>query len=160
MTNSEYSKYNGFEMHMLRLFGKEQSYWTANGALLAFGASLITFAFSPTLSLSDNPALELAEQGISVASAISCIGIVLHVFNNRSFLARWCYLILCFATSLTVVSFSAAQLQNEIRLQAPGVGVVMLMLLTGGLIAFSMHVSYGGRRDVIRIRVRQDEEND
>lgn len=143
------------EQKVLRIFGREQAYWTANGALFFFALSQILWGFSPRLSPTGSTALNIAEAGVALVAFLAVVGMALHVANNRSWLARWCYLFLSFSTALTTVSFFSAQIRNaEGVFQLSGVGVVVIALLltTGGLVTISMHVEHGGRRTVYRTK--------
>lgn len=141
------------ERKVLKFFGREQAYWTANGALLFFATAQMVWGLSPVLSPSGGTSIILAELGVAVTAGLAFVGIVLHTLNRRPWLARWCYLILSFSTGLTTVSFITAQIINPDRaLTGLGVLAIFLLLTTGGLVTISMHIEHGGRRKVVRTK--------
>lgn len=140
------------EQKVLRFFGREQAYWTANGSLIAFSVALTAFGLSPTLSPNGGRALDAVETSVAAVAFLALIGIFTHMARRSWWLSRWCYLILCFATALTTVSFVSAQVRNDDRLTAAGVVVVLALLTTGGLVALSMHVEHGGRGRIRRTK--------
>ena len=137
------------EQKVLKFFGHEQAYWTANGALIFFALAQIGFGWVPTFVLSDRPGIRIAEFGVAVIAGLALVGIVLHTLDNRSLLARWCYLLLCYSTGLTTLLFVVI---GSRRLEIMGEIVIFLLLTTGGLVALSMHVEYGGRRKIVRTK--------
>lgn len=155
------------ERRVLIFFGREQAYWTANGALLAFSAAMLGFGFAPVLLPLVDWTLIAVEVAIGTFAAMGFIGILLHMGNNRSWWARWAYLFVCFSSALTIVAFLLASILpldpvRSLGLSPIGALVVFLLLLTGSLIGISMHVEYGGRGDTVRRKVMGSEpvEND
>jgi hypothetical protein len=135
------------EQKVLRVFGHEQAYWTANGALIAFSLAQIGFGFAPSFIPQERLALRIVEVGVAITAAMALVGIILHMLNRTPWLSRWCYLLLCYSTGLTTLIFVVV---GSRRLEFVGQAVVFLLLITGGLIALSMHVEHGGKRTVRR----------
>lgn len=141
------------EQRILSYFGRRRAYWGANSALFAFGIAQFVWGYSPLLSPSGGRALNLAEAAVAVVAALALTGMVLHMLGWRGWLARGSYLMLLFSTALTAISFFSAQARDVMgvtQLRPAGVTVISLLLLTGFLVALSMHVEYGGRRTITR----------
>jgi hypothetical protein len=135
------------EQKVLKIFSTGLGYWTATVSLITFSLALAGFGLSNTLS----PAKQLTavEAGIGAFSLLGGLGVVLHMTGRRGWLPRWSFLMLCAATALVTISFVIGPLltpRNENLLEPWDRGIVFLLLTTGGMIALSMHLAYGGRR--------------
>lgn len=125
---------------VIRTWVRNPAYWTGIPSLVVFNLALIGFALTPVLP-EPNPLL-LVEIVISTISAIAIILLVCHMADKILNIARFAFLTTIFSTCLVLLGFVVGENENAslaLRLD------ILLFLLTGLLIAISMHIVYGGR---------------
>lgn len=116
----------------------KQTYHLGIAALASFNITLVLFALVPLIPpLEENP-LRLTEIGVAASSGIAIIGMFMHLFGSRMFLARWAFLISAFSSLLTVVGFTIGE---DIRFSVRVLSFFFIM--TGLLSAAVLHIEYG-----------------
>jgi hypothetical protein len=135
------------EQRFFALFGREQAFWTAVCSLTAYNLALIVFGFSPTFFIVGSAERTL-EYFVGTLSVVALVFMWGHSFNRFVVVTRWAYLMMVFGAILTIILFFSGLETNLID----GVGevVVLLLILTGGLVATSMHIEHGGRKTLRR----------
>lgn len=127
---------------IIAAFAERQGYWTGIASVLTFLFALALFTATPLLP-EPNPLL-LVEFVIVVVSSLAMVGIALHAFGNRSVYARWSFFTACLATALTTGGFVLGENEVAVLLRLE----VFLFLMSGGLVALSLHLRYGGNRNI------------
>ena len=137
----------------VRLFGREQAYFTAIWTVVVFNLGVIflgTALLRVVLPDDNQPLYWLTEFGVFGLSGMSIVGTLLHLFNKRPWIARWAFLLCCLAVIGTIIPFLVGG-----SVSATGRLGIILLLLTGGFVAFSMHVDHGGKKAVFRTKTQK-----
>ena len=117
---------------------RNPAYWTAMPALLTFNGAILGFALTPVLP-PPNPLL-LIEVVIAATSFVAIGLIILHMADKWLKVSRFGFLATIFSAALVILGFVFGESENAsifLRLD------ILLFLISGLLIAISMHIVYG-----------------
>lgn len=129
---------------ILKLFGREQSYWTAFASLMVynFGIIFVSGGFLRSVFPIEQRSFYYTIQSVIVCFMIlSCIGLILHAKDSCVRYTRWSYLLSFAAANLTLIVF----LSGSSSVSLAGTLGISCLILVGAIVSFSMHMEHGGR---------------
>lgn len=134
-----------------KLFGREQSYWTAlitlwiyNLGVASIGAAFIRVTFP----IDESQAFYWSEGLVFALMALSSIGMILHALNAKVTITRWSFLASFSGATIAFVTF----LGGSGTVSGFGTIGISLLILAGAFVAFSMHMEHGGRIETRKIK--------